>query len=108
MTLLQAWHPAGVTVANAQGVQWVRLALAAQLGAVVCALLLLGPSDALQAGRALAPVMTVGTGLWGCARVLFANFVYCLIRKTRLVLANSGSSHIWGKGVTWIWSRTQF
>lgn len=75
---------------------------------LVRTLLPLGPSDPLQLGHALAPVGTVGIGVWDSEHVLFANFVYCLIRKTRLVLAHSGSDHIWGKGLTWIRSRTQF
>lgn len=58
------------------------------------------PRDALQPGQALALLETFGTAMWGGERALFANFVYFLIRKTRLVLANSGSGHIWGKGVT--------
>lgn len=63
---------------------------------------------ALQPGQAPVPAVTTGLGTQGSERALFATFVYCLIRKTWLALANSGSGHIWGKGVTWIQSRMQF
>lgn len=112
MTFFRVWHPGGTAVVDAQGLVSVgpvgdRLP-SPRPSVLACAPQLLRPSDALQPGQALAPAVTVRVGMWDSEQALFANFVYCLIRKTRLVLANSGSSHIWGKGVTWIRSRTQF
>ena len=96
--------PAGLCVTDAQGPHWVSTLWQ-----------LLGPHlwsvphcNALQPGQAPASAMTTGLGIWGSEQTLFANFVYCLIRKTWPALANSGSGHIWGKGVTWIQSRMRF
>lgn len=63
---------------------------------------------ALQPGQAPVPAVTTGLGTRGSEQTLFANFVYCLIRKTWPALSNSGSGHIWGKGLTWIQSRMRF